>query len=265
MVIGMAMDLAASTLFCLRKPFEEALADIVLVGTRCIELTDDGLHALTQARVERLLELKASYGLRYAVHAPFADINIAAPDPFLREAMLRRLETSIRSASALDAEAFIFHPGATTALEHFYPGQAWRLNLDSARRLLRYARDHGVSAMIENVPEPYPFLMKSVEEFDRFRREAGLEMKMVLDVAHANLKGETEEFLGRFEGLIGHIHVSDNHGRMDRHLQIGAGSIDWEAVMASVKASGFDGWLVVESFDGVEESLDLLGRLMDRA
>lgn len=258
------MDLGVSTLFCLHKPFEEALTDIVFTGTECIELTDEGLHALTQLRVERLLELKASYGLRYALHAPFADINIAAYDAFVRETVLRRLEASIRWASALGVEALVFHPGAKGAMELFYPGIAWRMNLESVRRLLKFARDYGVSAMIENVPEPFPFLLKSVEDFERFYDEVGLDVMMVLDIAHASLRGETEEFIRRFRGRMGHIHVSDNLGGSDEHLQLGEGSIDWEKTMAAVKASRFEGWVVVESFNGVGESLRLLERLRDR-
>lgn len=258
----MVMELAASTLFCLHKPFEEALTDIVVARIKCIELTDDGLHALTQQRVERLLELKSSYGLRYALHAPFANVNIAASDRSIREAVLRRIEASIQWASALDAEALVFHPGATTALEHFYPGAAWGLNLQAVRRLSNFARDYGVPAMIENVPQPFPFLMKSVRDFERFFDEVGLDTKMVLDIAHSNLIGETEVFIKHFGDRIGHIHVSDNNGQMDEHLQLGEGSIDWEETMDSVKASHFNGWVVVESFKGVGESLQLLERLM---
>ncbi len=260
----MDMDFGVSTLFCLHKPFEEALTEMVLTGTRCIELTDEGLHALTQPQVERLLELKASYGLRYALHAPFADINISAYDTSVREAVLRRLEASIRWASSLDVEAMVFHPGAMGALEHFYTGVAWRLNLKSVRRLMKYAQDYSVSAMIENVPEPFPFLMKSVDDFERFYDEVGVDVSMVLDIAHASLRGETEEFLSRFRNTIGHIHVSDNHGESDEHLQLGEGSIDWEKTMAAVKASSFEGWVVVESFEGVGESLKLLQRLRNR-
>jgi len=259
------MDLAASTLFCLHKPFEEALTEMARAGTRCLELTDDGLHALTRPRVEKLLELKASRGLRYALHAPFADINIAALDASVREAVLRRLETSIRWASALEVEAMVFHPGATSALEHFYPGAAWKQNLKSVRRLLKFAADHGVPAMMENVPEPFPFLLKSVEDFERFYDEVGIDVSMVLDIAHAHPRGETEEIIRRFGDRLGHIHVSDNHGRTDEHLQLGEGSIDWEKVLAAVKASRFEGWIVVESFTGVRDSIRLLKRLMDRA
>lgn len=258
------MELGVSTLFCLHKPFDEALTEILLADTRCIELTDEGLHALTQPRVERLLELKASYGLRYTLHAPFADANIAAYDASVREAVLRRLEASMVWASALDVEALVFHPGASGAMEHFYPGVAWRLNLKSVRRLMKFARDYGVPAMIENVPEPFPFLMKSVEDFERFYNEVGLDVKIVLDIAHSNLRRETGEFIRQFHDRIGHIHVSDNLGGSDEHLQLGKGSIDWEETISTIKAFHFDGWVVIESFNGIEESLRLLERLKDR-
>lgn len=256
------MHLAASALFCLHKPLEGALPDLVLVGTRCIELVDAGLHTLTQPRVDRLRELKASYDLRYALHAPFTDTNLAADDPHIREAVLRRLETSIRWASTLGANALVFHPGNSTALERFSPGTSWRLNMESVRRLLRYADNYGMDAMIENVPEPFPYVMKSVDDFEQFFNEVGLHVRMVLDVAHSHLREETLEFIRRFGDRIGHVHVSDNHGEADTHLQVGEGSIDWEGTIGALKSSPFDGWVTVESYRGVEESLRLLTQLL---
>jgi len=256
------MDLAVSSLFCLHKPFEEALPYIVQAGTKHIELVDAGLHKLDQTRVERLLGLKASYGLLYALHAPFTDVNLSADDPRVREAILRRLESSVRWASALDAEALVFHPGNSTAMEWFSSGSAWGLNLESVRRLLAYADNYGVEALVENVPEPFPYVMKSVDDFERFFDEVGMEARMVLDVAHANLRGETFEFIESFGDLIGHVHVSDNKGDADTHLPIGEGIIDWERTMAALKESPFDGWVTIESYSGVGESLELLKPLM---
>lgn len=256
------MELAVSTLFCLNKPLEEALPEIIRSRTRLIELVDAGPHTLTQTRVERLLEVKSSYDLNYALHAPFADINIAADDPFIREALLRRLETSIRWVSALEAKTLVFHPGNSTAVERFSPGSAWRHNLESIRRLVKYADNYGVEIMVENVPEPFPYVLKSVRDFERFFDEVGDEIRIVLDVAHANIRGETKEFVKSFGDRNGHVHVSDNDGESDVHLQIGEGSIDWQETMDMLKESKFDGWITVESYCGVDESLVFLEKLM---
>ena len=255
------MELAVSTLFCLHKPFEEALSDIVRAGSRCIEVVDAGPHTLTRPRVERLQEIKASYDLRYSVHAPFTDVNLSADDSYVRNAILERIETSIGWASEL-GEVLVFHPGNSTAVERVSPGSAWDINLKSVRRLLRYAEEWGVKALIENVPEPFPYVMKSVEHFARFFDEIGVEAGMVLDIAHANLRGEALEFIRRFGDRIEHVHVSDNDGESDAHLRVGEGNIDWEKTVRSLRESPFEGWVTIESYNGISESLGLLRPLV---
>ena len=226
--------------------------------TKFIELVDAGPHTLSPSRVEALLEIKETHSLEYSVHAPFTDINIASDDPHLREAILGRLEASIRYASDLGAETLVFHPGNTTALEWALPqGTAWRINLESARRLVDYGKTLGVRAMVENVPEPFPFVMKSVEDFDRFYDEVGIEALMVLDVAHAHIRGEELEFIKRFGDRIAHVHVSDNHGDRDAHLRIGEGSVVWGEVMEALRESPFDGWVTIESNEAIAECIQL--------
>lgn len=257
-----ALEIAVSTLFCLHKPFHEALPDIIQAGTSRIELVDAGPHILSQTRVERLLEMKASYDLRYALHAPFTDVNIAATDPYMREVILQRLETTIKWASTLEARALVFHPGNSTAAERFSQETPWVLNLLSVKRLLRFAEEYGVKAMIENVPEPFPYVMKSVEDFERFYEEVDKDVEMVLDVAHANIRGEIFSFIRRLGNRIGHVHVSDNDGSADMHLQVGKGTIDWDDVVSALKESSYGGWITIESYDGVAESLRILRGLI---
>jgi len=244
------LEIAVSTLFCLHKPFHEALPDIIQAGTSRIELVDAGPHILSQTRVERLLEMKASYDLRYALHAPFTDVNIAATDPYMREVILQRLETTIKWASTLEARALVFHPGNSTAAERFSQETPWVLNLLSVKRLLRFAEEYGVKAMIENVPEPFPYVMKSVEDFERFYEEVD------------NIRGEIFSFIRRLGNRIGHVHVSDNDGSADMHLQVGKGTIDWDDVVSALKESSYGGWITIESYDGVAESLRILRGLI---
>jgi sugar phosphate isomerase/epimerase len=253
------MEVAVSTLYCLHKLLEETMQIIPEIPSKFIELMDAGRHALSPSRVKTLLDIKETHGLEYSVHAPYTDVNIAAEDSPVREAILGRLEASIRYASDLGSETLVFHPGNSTALEWSLPPEtAWQINLESTRRLVDYAADLGVRAMIENVPEPFPFLMKSVEDFDRFYEEIGLEAFMVLDVAHAHITGEELEFIRRFGDRIGHVHVSDNHGDRDTHLRIGEGSVAWEEVMVALRESPFDGWITIESHEDIHECVRFL-------
>ena len=255
------MKIAVSTLFCLPNTFDEMLQLIPSLGTPLVELVDAGPHTLTPQRIARLNELKESYDLKYSIHAPFTDVNLSAHDPTIRKAILKRLESSIMSTSQL-GEVFVFHPGNSTALAREIPGAAWRINMESILYLSKCAEEHGVNAQIENVPEPFPYVLKSVSDFERFFEEIGIDIGFVLDVAHSNLRGETLEFIRRFENFITHVHLSDNHGVFDEHLPIGEGSIDWQETISALKASRFDGWITIESYNGIRDSLVLLKTLI---
>ncbi|MGD2201187.1 MAG: sugar phosphate isomerase/epimerase family protein [Candidatus Bathyarchaeota archaeon] len=256
------MEIAVSTLFNLPRPFEESIKVIPGLGTKCLELVDAGPHALNHIRVQELLKLKEDHGLSYSVHAPFTDVNISAYDDGVREAILKRLKASIKWTSELGGEILVFHPGNSTVLERAIPDEAWQINLESVRDLVAYADKMRVRALIENVPDPYPYVLKSVRDFERFYEEIGVEVGVVLDIAHANLRGEALDFIERFGDLIAHVHVSDNQGDSDTHLRVGGGSIDWPRIMAALKDSPFEGWITIESYNGVMESLELLKAIM---
>ena len=250
-----------SMLYCLGKSFNEMTEHLAKVQTNYIEIVDDGLHALNKQRVSMLKDIGAAYGLKYSVHAPFADINIASPSETILEAMFNRLKKSIEHANALDAYLWVFHPGLRSAVSMFYPGADWAQNRETAQSLFKVAKDCGVKIAIENVPEPYPFLMKDVEDFQRFYSEIDADIDIVLDIGHANINGQTGNFLTTFADTIVHIHASDNDGSGDQHLGVGYGAVDWKDVVGQLKRNSYDETIVVESFEHVEESVKKLRRL----
>jgi sugar phosphate isomerase/epimerase len=251
-----------SMLYCLGQPFAKMFQQLATVETPYIEVVDDGLHTLSNKRVSMLNEAAKSKDLEYTVHAPFADINIASSSKPLLNATLRRLEQSIAHTNALDAKLWIFHPGNQTGISPFYPGKDWKQNIESIRSLHKIAEDYGVKTALENVPEPYPFVMKNVEDFTRFYRETNLNTDLVLDVGHAHLNSQTELFLRTFTGKIVHIHASDNRGETDQHLGIGYGQIDWQRFAETLKEIAYDKTIIVESVEHVEESLAKLKQLL---
>lgn len=251
-----------STLFCLSEPFQKMTEHILKVETTYIEIVDEGLHALNKKRVRILNELAASHGLKYTVHAPFADINTASPSKPLLNAMLKRLKKSITHASALNCQIWVFHPGLKTGITMFYPGKEWIQNLKTARLLFKFANDHGVEAAIENVPEPFPFVMKSVEDFTRFYNEVNEDIGLVLDIGHANINGQIEPFLTTFANKIVHIHAHDNHGKSDQHLGIGCGTTDWKKVANLLRRISYDKIVIIESVEHIKESMQKLKQLL---
>ena len=250
-----------SMLYCLSEPFDKMAKRLAKVETPCIEVVDDGLHELSKRRISILIEVARSHDIEYTVHSPFADINIASPSRPMLNASLRRLEKSIAYANALNARLWVLHPGIQTGISPFYPGRDWTQNRESVCRLHKTAEEYGLEIALENVPEPFPFVMKSVEDFDRFYRETRLNMGLALDVGHANLNKQIELFFGTFGKKIEHIHASDNMGETDQHLGIGYGKIDWQQFAKTLRENAYDRTVIVESVEHVDESLRRLKQL----
>jgi len=255
-IVGLSM------LHSLGNPFNKMTEQLTRTETSHIELIDDGLHTLSKQRVSILKNIGESLGINYSVHAPFADINIASPSPHMLKAMVKRLEKSISCANALNAYLWIFHPGLKTGVSMFYPSMDWLQNLKTTRLLLKVARNYGVKIAIENVPEPYPFLMKSVEDFNKFYEEIDENIGLVFDVGHANLNGQIEHFLTTFADKIIHVHAHDNNGKSDQHLGVGYGKIVWENVARILKRNSYNQTIIVESIEHVKESMQRLKQLL---
>jgi sugar phosphate isomerase/epimerase len=251
-----------SMLYCLGESFSKMVKRLATVETPYIEVVDDGIHALNKKRISMLNEVAKSRGIRYTVHSPFADINIASPSKPLLKAALKRLEQSIAYANALDAKLWVLHPGIQTGISPFYPGRDWTQNKESVCLLQNVAEEYGLKIALENVPEPYPFVMKSVEDFARFYQETSLNMGLVLDVGHANINKQIELFFSTFGNKIEHIHASDNIGETDQHLGIGYGKINWQRFALTLSENAYDRTVVVESVEHVEESLKKLKQLL---
>jgi len=255
------IKIGLSMLFCLGEPFSSLVIRLREVDVRHVEVLDEGLHSLNSRRVKALRRVAQSRDLELTVHGPFADINIASPNPVLRRTILRRLEKSISYAHQLDCRLWVFHPGLKTGVSSFYPGLDWQLNMESVRTLLKVARKHGVEIAIENVPEPHPFLMKNVQEFSHFYSQLEEDIGLVLDIGHANLNRQTQEFITQFSDKIVHMHASDNDGIKDIHLGIGDGTVNWESVAKAIKRMRYNGVIMLESIEHVEESLQILLKL----
>jgi sugar phosphate isomerase/epimerase len=261
------MRLGLSMLFCLKEPFPEVIKQLDRVDVEHVEIVDEGPHALNSRRVRMLKKAIEGKNIGLSIHAPFADINIASTSAVIRHAIMKRLKKSIELSAQLNPDYWVFHPGIQSAVSDALPNLDWKINLESTRELLREARKHGLRITIENVPEPFPFLMKKVNEFERFYEDLeddGLDLGITFDVGHANINGQINEFIERFRDKIIHVHLHDNNGDVDSHLGIGCGSINWTEVISALKNINYKGALVIESKNNVGESIQTLKNLLNR-
>jgi sugar phosphate isomerase/epimerase len=251
-----------SMLYTLSEPFSTMIKHLAAVKTSYIEIVDEGVHTLNKTRVQTLNEAAKSYGLTYTLHSPFADINIASPSKPILNASLKRLKQSMAFANAVNAKLWVFHPGMKTGISSFYPGEDWKQNIESIRLLQKTAEEYNVQIALENLPEPFLFTMKSVEDLIRFYEETNLNLGLVIDVGHANISNQIDRFLTTFKDKIVHIHASDNMGETDQHLGIGYGKINWQQLAQTLKEIAYDKIVMLETIEHVEESLQKLTQLL---
>ncbi len=228
---------------------------------QCWEIFDDGLHCLDPGRVRQLAKFSAARGVSFSVHGPICDLNTATLNHELSSVVMARLDSSLEQASMLGAKVWILHPGTHGALSWVIPGQDWNVNLDRIRRIQRLGRKLGVEVLVENISAGLAILGRAVD-FTRFYRTWNGAPGLALDVGHSHIRGETDLFLRKLGGRIRHVHASDNKGDLDKHLAVGAGSVSWRKVLASLLETGFEGNVVVESVKGPYSSLRRIGSLL---
>ncbi|MEM2111679.1 MAG: sugar phosphate isomerase/epimerase [Candidatus Bathyarchaeia archaeon] len=259
------MEIGLSMIHCLNRPFSYLLRRLEKVDVECVELVDEGLHSLTNRRIDALKKIVQSRDFQLTIHGPFADINIASTVASIRRVMLKRLKKSIKLSSQLNPKLWIFHSGLENDMSDICPGLSWRTNLKSVYELLKTANQYGVKITIENGPDPFPFLLKTANDLIRFYDDLGeADLDLTLDVGHANINGQIYELLSGFPDKIVHAHLHDNLGRFDEHLGIGQGNINWLNLIRKFKETNYKGTLIIESNKDIEESLKTLKTILEK-
>jgi sugar phosphate isomerase/epimerase len=168
----------------------------------------------------------------------------------IRQASLQEMLASLETACDLGAEKVIVHPGYIEGLAVHVRDQAVSLGLEGLGKIYEKALQMELPLCIENLfPSVGPYAKPDDFEplFAAFPR-----MKLVLDTGHANIGDPAGrrviDFIHRFGDRLGHLHVSDNNGRMDEHLPVGDGNIRFKAVVHALRQAGYEGTLTLEIF-----------------
>ncbi|MFN2488193.1 MAG: sugar phosphate isomerase/epimerase family protein [Actinomycetota bacterium] len=198
--------------------------------------------------------LLGDLGLPAVGHTPW-HLPLASPFRELREAARDLFRRALDTFADAGVELVNVHPDPRVPL---HPADRVRKrNADAIVGLARDAAGRGVRLMVENIDRTF-----SKAEEMRVILDAVPEARLHLDVGHANLRlglGEpnrTQTFLDAFGDRLAHVHVSDNRGGAeDLHLPLGAGGIDWRAVIAALKRARYDGTVTLEVFSREREHL----------
>lgn len=185
----------------------------------------------------------ASRGLTLPVcHLPFYMPN--PDDDRAMKPFARALREGIKAAAYLKIPTAVIHPIVRHSSACTYP--KWRdENLTFLFPLCELAQEKGVTLAIENMTGiPYPSQPKELVFGSRAKDVRWLADKLdcgvCWDFGHANLTGLCQSAeLHTVGDRLRMVHVHDNDGKNDTHLNPFNGEIDWNDAAEGLRAVGF--------------------------
>ncbi len=172
-------------------------------------------------------------GLRLTMHGPYMGLNPGSADELKRLKTVEVYRHTLDAASYLGPVNIVMHAGYDQArfgsdVEHWMNQslKTWPVILAEAAKL-------GITIAAENIFEKNPETLKLLIE------EVGsVHLRACLDSGHINLYSEVapEVWLKELGELIAELHLHDNNGKVDEHLPLGDGTIDFGAYFKAVKA-----------------------------
>ena len=245
------MKIGASTLAGIEFELEKTLDFIENLGIEYAEL----VHQYPAEFIDS--EILESYSLKYSIHAPFMDVNIASPQDQSRLNSIAQIKSSIDLANEINAEAVVVHPGLISFLANkYFKKEVYEFANESIKQIGDYAKDLGVMATIENMPNFESMIYQNIVDLNQLLVEN--EMHMTLDIGHANHVGYAPDEM--IFDSIKHVHVHDNLGDDDSHLPLGEGSIDLKYIINTLESKNYDGIYILEvnDYDSIKKSYEYM-------
>lgn len=163
----------------------------------------------------------------------------------VRKAAVAELKTCMEVFSQIGVTWMNIHPDfrAPMHAREF----SIRQNIRSLSELHEASPATGVGIMVENLPGS----LNDVDQLAEFLDPLPA-LGLHLDIGHTNLmvrENTMESILERYAHRLRHVHLHDNKGgEADLHLPLGAGSMNVERCIRSLKKSGYDGTITLEVF-----------------
>jgi sugar phosphate isomerase/epimerase len=242
------------------KPVAEEIEELGKLGFDYIELTIDAPEATPE------IILRNQDGIKEALSVHHMDImghlptfvSIADLYESIRKASIDENIKALEAGAALGIKKFVIHPGSIRGLGRQVKDKAHKYAHKSLATIVKKASELQVTLCIENM---FPAIHSLTEphEFEIiFRKHPDL--MFTLDIAHAHLgtnKNRSPDFIRLYADRLFHIHISDNFGKDDCHLPVGAGMIYFNRIFKELKYIGYDETTTLEVFSRDRDYLSM--------
>jgi len=217
-----------------------------------IEVWGGRPHAYRDDLVDELADLKAladRLGIRVCnfIPAQFRYPSLLCSDnERIPTDSIGYITLAMRNAKALGSPSVSLCPGMVPWDRD--PGTGRKQLMKSFRELSAINRDYGLRLLIEPAHRFETNLILTIEDcVEALDELADPAFGILLDVGHCNVNGEDLADAVKLAARYPlHIHLDDNMGDADAHLDIGEGKIDFNRLKEGLDAVGYSGFLSIE-------------------
>jgi sugar phosphate isomerase/epimerase len=205
--------------------------------------------ALIRKQQRRIMDALDRTGMELVCHLP-TFVSTADLTDGIREASVKEVLESLTLAAELQALKAVLHPSYISGLAILVRDQARSHAMKSLEAIMDKGDRLGLAICIENL-FPRSNSLTDPEDFEEVL-ERFPSLMMTLDIGHAHLRSKGRhkavEFIESFPDRIHHVHASDNFGKEDNHLPIGAGTVEFTGTIQALKNIGYDETVTFEVF-----------------
>lgn len=210
-----------------------------------VELMMDGDNERTRLDGESVADALDEHGLDLLVHLPFA-LDVGSPFEHVRAGAVEELRACLALAGGIGAEKAVLHASSDAWDPAWDDAEIREHVFESVRELDAVGADHGVEVCVENIPGGFVDL----SDFESLFAET--DASMTFDTGHARIDGYDgrgmANFVGEHADRVSHFHLNDTRVPRDEHLPFGAGTLDFEVILAALADAGWSGTLSLEVF-----------------
>jgi sugar phosphate isomerase/epimerase len=234
------------------RPILDEVKAIAELKFDYLELAMDPPHGDAKSIKKQKRELQESlkqYELSLVCHLP-TFLSTADLTDRLRQASIDEVLASLEVAADMRPLKVVLHPSYMMGLGAFVPELTRAHALESLEIIAEKAHGLGLCLCLENMFPRTQWLTNPEEFVDILAKFPTV--KLLLDIGHAHIEDaggkKCLRFIEMFPDRISHLHVSDNFGKEDQHLPIGAGIIDFTRVVKALKGIDYNDTITLEVF-----------------
>ncbi len=169
-----------------------------------------------------------------------------------RSERLDKMKKAVVITAMLGCDNLVIHPIMPYGIEDLKlkkERETWDLNFTFFQELVAYAKEHGVTICLENMPMRNFSLAKPDKVLEFVKEINNDHFKICLDTGHVAIFPELSvaNEVRRLGSYIKTFHIHDNMGDKDSHLYPTKGIINWIDFIDAIIEIGYEGVLSLET------------------